>query len=140
MLRLPQRGERGFTLVEVLVVVIIIAVLAAIAVPIYLNYVRSARAAEAQEGIGSLLAAAKVFQSKYGYLPGQPDNMKGKEWNPDNLTINRWRFTWQVTGGGATSRISQVTATSLPAFPEGPGKTITYNAITGEYTKDSYGQ
>lgn len=140
MLRLPQKGQKGFTLVEVLVVVIIIAVLAAIAVPIYLNYVRSARAAEAQEAIGSILAAGKVFQSRNGFLPGQPMQMQGRELNLDPLTLARWTFNWTTTGAGANQRVATITFTSLAAFPEGAGKRIVYNAGTGQYTPDSYGQ
>lgn len=138
-MRLPQRGEKGFTLVEVLVVVIIIAVLAAIAVPIYLNYVRSARAAEAQEAIGSILAAAKIRLSKTGTLPPQPSNMDGQELNLDDLTKRRWNFSWTLGGGGQNLRVMTVTATSTAAFPEGAGKIVTYNAVTGEYTPESYG-
>ncbi|MCP4634574.1 MAG: prepilin-type N-terminal cleavage/methylation domain-containing protein [candidate division Zixibacteria bacterium] len=140
MFKFLQKNRGGFTLVEVLVVLIIIAVLAAIAVPIYLRYVESARAAEAQEAIGSVLAAAKIFQSRWGNPPTAYTAMAGRELTLDPLTLSRWNLTWTIGGTGRNRQVATITATSTGAMPGGAGKLVIYNAMTGEYTQDSYGQ
>ena len=50
-------GEKGFTLVELLVVVVILVVLAAIAVPLFLNQKAKAEDAKAQSNVATIAAA-----------------------------------------------------------------------------------
>ncbi len=121
-------NKRGFTLVEVLVVVVILAILAAIAVPIYLRYVESARAAEAQEAISAIHAAAKVYQSNTGSWPTNINQLT--QLQLDEVTKQRWNFSI-VSGGRGIQRIA---ATSTGLMPGGPGKTVTFNAVTGKWS------
>jgi prepilin-type N-terminal cleavage/methylation domain-containing protein len=51
------RGDRGFTLVELLIVILIVGILSAVALPLYLGYTRDARLAEAKALAGSVMTA-----------------------------------------------------------------------------------
>jgi type II secretion system protein G len=76
-----RSGQRGFTLVELMVVVAILGILAAIAVPSYMNYVMRAKASEA---VG-FLAAIKSYQEAYRVENFQYCNASvtsAANWNP----------------------------------------------------------
>jgi prepilin-type N-terminal cleavage/methylation domain-containing protein len=62
-------GDRGFTLIELIVVVIVVAVLAAIAIPLYIGYVKSARVSEATARLGSIMKAAKNYYQRFDAWP-----------------------------------------------------------------------
>jgi len=49
-----RKGQKGFTLVEVIVVAVIVAALAAVAIPLYLSYVDSSRKNAAANAAGSI--------------------------------------------------------------------------------------
>jgi len=123
-----KRKILGFTLVEVLVVVVILAILAAIAVPIYLHYVASARAGEAQETIGAIWAAAKIYHSKYGAWPSNVQLVINDGFKLDPIVDNKWDFTISTGGNGVRS----ITATG--SRPPVSGKRVIFNAETGNWT------
>ncbi|MCD8548144.1 MAG: prepilin-type N-terminal cleavage/methylation domain-containing protein [Aeromonadaceae bacterium] len=55
-------GQRGVTLLELMITVVVVAILAAVAVPSYFSYVRDSRRDLAKQ---SLLAAAQKMESYY---------------------------------------------------------------------------
>ncbi len=67
--RRSERGEEGFTLIELMVVVLIIAILIAIAIPTFLGAQNRARDRGAQTNLRNALSAAKTIASdRDGYF------------------------------------------------------------------------
>jgi type IV pilus assembly protein PilA len=63
-------GERGFTLIEILVVLLIIVVLATIAFPLFINQRTKAQDTEAKTAVRNAAGAIEVYQQDHNTYAG----------------------------------------------------------------------
>lgn len=107
-----QEGDKGFTLIELMVVIIIIGILAAIAIPVFLNQRQQAWAAS----VKSDLANASIAAESYSVA----NNGSYLKLDEDALKTNGFKAT-----DGNTIKVGKVTATSYEFTMENknmPGK------------------
>jgi general secretion pathway protein G len=66
---MKNRGQKGFTLIEILIVVFILSLLAAIVTPKLIGRTDDAKIAAAKQQIGNFETALKLFKIDNGFYP-----------------------------------------------------------------------
>src|SRR5437588_3228550 len=64
------KGQKGFTLIELMIVVAIIGILAAIAIPNFLQYQMKSRQSEAKTNLQAIRTSEIAFQAERGCYIG----------------------------------------------------------------------
>jgi type IV pilus assembly protein PilA len=88
-------GERGFTLIELMIVVAIIGILAAIAIPNFLKFQAKSRQAEAKTNLGGMFTAEESYRAEYSRYT---TDMIKMGWSPAGSPRYLYGFTTAATG------------------------------------------
>jgi len=111
MIRLPQKAQRGFTLIEVMIVVAIVGILSAIAYPSYAEYIRRGHRADARAGLLQAQQYLERASTATGIYPtALPANLT---WAAD--TTKRYTIGFQA---GNTNAAYTLVATRKAGGPQ----------------------
>lgn len=120
------RGQRGFTLLEVMVVVVILGILAALVVPKIISRPDEARVIAAKQDIASLMQALKLYRLDNQRYPTTEQGLQALLVKPATSPIP---LNWKQ--GGYIER--------LPKDPWGNPYQYLYPGVQGEIDVFSYG-
>ena len=62
--KLMKKGEKGFTLIELMIVVAILGILAAVAIPAFVKYMRRSKTSEAEDKLAYLFRAGTTYYTQ----------------------------------------------------------------------------
>ena len=120
------RGQRGFTLLEIMVVVVILGILAALVVPKIISRPDEARVIAAKQDIASLMQAFKLYRLDNQRYPTTEQGLQALLTKPTAAPIP---LNWKV--GGYVER--------LPKDPWGNPYQYLNPGVRGEIDVFSYG-
>jgi general secretion pathway protein G len=87
-----NRGQRGFTLIEIMVVVVIIAVLATLIIPNVIGRAEDARVAKAKADVRALDSALAMYRLDNGHDPSTDQGLQALVKKPTGSpSADNWR-------------------------------------------------
>ncbi len=155
--RRAEHGQRGLTLVELMIVTVIIAILAGVATVSYQSYIRRSRTAEASTLLLTIGAREEAYRQEFGQYcgAGRSDGMApttvgvNNSWPTDAPRLGPVEFVntslpreWTQLGFRPTGRVRYrfvVVAGAPPATPPGVGDWSSNPNQDVWYVAEAYG-
>src|SRR6266581_2113609 len=138
------KGDRGFTLIELMIVVAIIGILAAIAIPNFMTYQAKARQSEAKVNLGGIFTTATSYfaeNNTFSVLTGDTLGYKPAGTSKYNLyyggTANANTITPAFRSVGVPCDAQAPSATPVPAGSTSTSTTGFTAAAIGNIDNDS---
>ncbi|MDR3567099.1 MAG: prepilin-type N-terminal cleavage/methylation domain-containing protein [Syntrophobacteraceae bacterium] len=135
-MRLKIRGEKGFTLVELMIVVAIVGILAAVAVPYYQRYVQKSRLVSLVfPGVHAIETDLACYYAQQSYFPsGSTFNVMllGADTSYFSVPVpSGSTLSFTIKGSGATNPLHSLDGQVLYARPVTSAGIIKSWAISG---------
>lgn len=103
LVRARRSGQRGLTMIELMIVITIIGILATIASVSVKKYIASSKTSEAIHMIGAIKAAQEAYKDEtFAYLNVSPGISAASDFYPDNPKPGQQKMNFAGAGTGKT--------------------------------------
>src|SRR6476646_9132401 len=114
----PFKGQKGFTLIELMIVVAIIGILAAIAIPNFVAYQAKSKQSEAKVSLGAIFTSAVAYQAEsqnpQSYAPSTISQIG---WQPSGTPRYSFWYSDTVNATGVGTNTTRFPGSSLAPTP-----------------------